>query len=386
MSLEQIFANAGKSENRLEASQLPYQREELLSLLAERQKYVADELEAAQETAIPEEESARAAALGAKSARVRQLSEWSDALSSAIKKFSKPSKAELRDPATAGQVWISKDFQNRLDRIGQEQDEGRLAVENLYLKQREDERAETERSVKAKIGRKKQKEQIIGDEDVEMELEDQDIEPAEAKEEVIGDEDVEMELEGHDLEPLDLEKRKAKKSTRAERDAYVAKLGEKFAAAEGDTQVEYEDPFDKLLAEKTREHAIRVSGPDRERLRQTQMLEAMEDLEQLSVEALARVSKLWNDLKGLKKRLSELRSQMTGGTSVEQGVLAAVEAAAHQLKEEGDAGMRDVLMIEKQIASLREEMGSQEEARDQEITMPEVKIPRSRPGIRKSAA
>ncbi|MCK9361570.1 hypothetical protein M0Q28_05120 [Patescibacteria group bacterium] len=384
MSLEQIFANAGKSENRLEASQLPYQREELLSLLAERQKYVSEALESAQETAIPEDEAGRAAALGAKSARIRQLSEWSDALSSAIKKFSKPSKAELRDPATAGQVWISKDFQNRLDRIGQEEDEGRLAVENLYLKQREDERAETERSVKAKIGRGKKKEQIIGDEDVEMELEDQDIEPAQTKEEVIGDEDVEMELEGHDLEPLDLEKRKAKKSDRAERDAYVAKLAEKFAAEE-DTQVEYEDPFGQLLAEKTRERASAMSGPDRERLRQAQMLEAMEDLEQLSVEALNRVSKLWNDLKGLKKRLSELRAQMTGGTPVEQGVLAAVEAAAHQLKEEGDAGMRDVLMIEKQIASLREELGSQEEAADQEISGPRIKVPRSRPAIKKSA-
>ncbi len=352
MNFEQSFAKGGKDDSRLELAQVPYKRSELLKILAERQKFVTDEL--AEDVAVSEDQKDRDAVFK----RQRQLAKWDDELAAASKKFGEVTDEELKDPASAGQVWIKAALQKRLDEIGRAAEEKSLKEVEAYLASRDAERTGLEKEIEAKAKR------------------------GETPREVIGDEDVELELEAHDIEPLDLVKKKKKKAP-ADQTAYLDQLGQKLAAEE-DTQVDYEDPFERLLREKSGEREIAVAG-QREHLRQIAVVKAMEELEDLSVEALARVSKQWNELKGLKARLSELRAKFSGGSAVEAGVLAAVEAAVHDMTQEGEASWKDVLMIEKQIASLREELGPQGETVPPEVPELKTPVPRSRPGLKKAA-
>lgn len=391
MKFEQPQSNEQKRDNkrdiRLETTQVPYERQELLDTLSKRMRYVTSELQQVEELPPSRE----------KAARLRQLSNWYDALASASKKFAQVTKEELADPALEGQVWVSGDFQSRLNEIAREEDEGREAVarmksrvsreseeresrENVrFMEMQEQEREMEEQNLRAKLARTP-----IGDRDVEMELEDQDI-----------DQELTAEQAALAEQPTQIKRRGR---SRAENDAYVAQLGKKLGVGESmdfspeKTVVEpVSDVEDSELTE-VEKSGERLTDNGRERMRRLALMESMDELEDTAMEAMNLVKIQWNELKGLNKRLEELRKQLSGGSDVEQGVLAAVEAAAQKVKEDGQAAWNDVLMIEKQIASVREELADlggpieqEQKTRKVEIPAHEIKVPKSRPRIRKSA-
>lgn len=335
--MEQSFSNGKKGEKpadnkrdlRLETPQVPYQREELLSTLAKRMRHVTAELRQVEELPPSRE----------KAARLRQLSNWYETLASASKKFSQVTKEELADPSLEGQVWVSGDFQARLNEMASDEDEGNEAVartksrvereqeertskENVrFMEMREMEREDTERDLEAKMARTP-----IGDRDVEMELEDQDI-----------DQELTTEQVALAKEPTMIKRRKR---SRAEDDAYIAQLGEKLGV-------------DEVSGE-------RLTDAGREQEQRLALMKGLEELEDISLEAMNRVKIQANELRALNKRLEDARAQLASGSTTSKGVLAAVEAAlvpaAQKLKEEGKAAWNDVLMIEKQIASVREQL------------------------------
>lgn len=363
-----------KRDIRLESSQVPYQREDLLELLSKRMRHVTAELRQVEEL-VPSRE---------KAARLRQLSNWYQALADASTKFNRVTKEELADPAQEGQVWISGDFQSRLNEIARDEDAGNEAVERVktrvgreqeerlskenvrFMEMREMEREDTERDLEAKIARKRSKE-VIGDKDVEMELEDQDIDQVTEEQVALSN------------EPTVIKRRQR---SRAEDDAYIAELGKKLGV----------DESAELPAEKTDVEASgeRLTDQGRERMNRLALMKGLEELEDISLEAMNRVKIQANELRALNQRLEEARAQLANGSTTSKGVLAAVEAAlvpaAQKLKEEGKAAWNDVLMIEKQIASVREQLAEAGGAiAQEEIQTRKVEIPKSRPRLRKSA-
>jgi hypothetical protein len=389
MKFEQPQSHEQKRDNkrdiRLESIQVPYQREELLDMLSKRMRYVTGELQQVEELPPSRE----------KAARLRQLSNWYQALADASTKFSRVTKEELADPALEGQVWVSGDFQSRLNEIAREEDEGREAVARLksrisreseerqsrenirFMEMQEQEREMEEENIRQKLARTP-----IGDRDVEMELEDQDI-----------DEELTAEQVALAKEPTQIKRRGR---SRAENDAYVASLGKKL---------EMDEPFADLAAEKTVVEPVmdvedtelreeksgeRLTENGREREHRLALMRGLEELEDISQEAMNRVKIQAAELKALNRRLTEVREQLSGDTPVAQGVLAAVEAAlvpqVQKIKEEGKAAWNDVLMIEKQIASVREQLTEAGGLVEQEeIPTRKVAIPKSRPRLRKSS-